>query len=1748
MPEQEKNEQRKGEFSARFKEFLRKQYDKELVSAAHADEALEVDFQLLDKYSPEMAELLLEEPTSFFEIVEEAMQGIELPSPVSVRFCNIPESTIIPIRNLRSKHIGKFRAVEGIIRKASEIRPEITALIWQCPECDNEIEVERKGNFIGKPYSCECGNKLGFRQKGKNMIDMRWVMIEEPFELTEGERPSQVNLVLKGDLTTPDMRRMTDPGNRLLLTGVLKDIPKGKSWNVKLDFYMDINHVEPKEIGWERVELNKEDEEEVKRLAKDPRVYEKLVASLAPSLYGLEDVKESIILQLFGGVPRTMPDKTKLRGDIHVLIIGDPASGKCVTGDSKVVLNSGELKSIQDIVGDKLNDNSTVIDDGFYATGNDDLVSLSLDGKAAPTKANIFWKRKSPPHLYKLETTSGKKITVSPTHPFFVCSDGQIISKRAKELRSNDFIAAPRKLSIQGRSQEIDISIERSRARNTKHIKIPKKTSPELCKFLAYVLAEGYIQKTKTSCTVWFTNSDPTLLRDFERCSSIFGIGLHKRKPHKGKSSWDYYLSSIELGRFLEALEPAILKKSRNKIIPPHVMRASNTEIAAFLQAFFDAEACVRKEQIELSSASYEMTEQIQVLLLRFGIVSQMHSGLKWAANSPSPKKRTYHRLTISGSDMATFKEHIGFISPRKSRILHSLKPKNSISDVTPNLSGLLKQTRLSLGLTQFQMGIPRTTYQHFERGDRNPTQISLSSIVRACECGAEEIRKASSIVKSSAGWKILEKVRKGMGISQGSLASSSGVSQSLICQYETGKCGKSEIKPRRKSVEATTEKVKNSLLTVCNSMLDDSFEKIQLLKKVEESDVFWDRVKIIEKIKSDQEWVYDLQIPGVHNFVANQVFVHNSQLLKLTPQIVPRGKYVSGKGTTAAGLTASVSKDEQFMGGWVLEAGAMVLANKGILAIDEFEKMSPEDQVAMHEALEQGCYDRGTEIIFEDGSTAPLGDFVEKFTKGEKGDDVTKDISDQDVYLLSSDFKQIKPSKAVAVRKHKEDVLYKILLNTGQKITITPGHPVFVLRKGKITPVKAGELRAGEYIPVPKRLSFHGKPQPLPIIKIPQDKKHKKISLPRKSSKELCEWIGLVIGEGNAEVNRSIRNGVCFSNTDPDILKNYVSLTRKLFSISPYIQTRERDSLSMVRSISKPLYDFVTVLGQMILAKSWEKALPAWMNKVSSEESAALLRGLFDGEGSVNGTYGTVTFSTTSKKLAQQVQQHLLRFGVFSGLYPDRSMKGGRKRGAYKVQISGKQNTQNFAEFIGFIGSRRHKLERLLKKQTVSSVWDHVPNVVTSLEHVKGALRLSDMQTAGYVITRNRSLNNISKNMLQKMLNVCDDRISSAEQTLRKLENPLPYTEFRKLREEFRISRSEIARKLGMSPQHLWYWKAVKRDKKLLEMSVKVVKGILAEMVEHKKAVENLRFICDAPVEWVRIKSISQKKGEQWVYDITMNPTGIFIGNGVICHNSVSIAKASIVATLPAQTSVLAGGNPKFSRFDPYMEISKQIIIPETLLGRFDLKFALRDVPNVEKDTLLVDHMLSSRDESFEGAIPKIPPETIRKYVAYAKKNCMPTLGKKAGNILRDFYLNTRRKSEGKKGAVSITLRQFEALTRLAEASAKIQLSPEVRTSDARRAIKLMNASLRQLGFDPDTGEIDIDRAEGGVTAKERSGIRVIVEIINELSEKKKEITIAEIEVAAKKENVLNVEEIIDKLKREGMLFEPNPGYVQKA
>lgn len=321
------------EIAEKFAEFLKEYYYDELISAAVENKkSLLIDFSILDKFNSELADYLVENPEEVLAIAEEVVKQMDLPTEakIRVRLFNLPQDRQIRIRNIRAEHLNKLICVDGIVKRASEIRPEVSEAIFQCPECGAQITVIQTERFIRPPNECDCGNRKNFKFIDQRLYDARWIAIEEPFEITSGERPSEIMIFLKEDLTSPKMQNKTDPGNRIKVVGILKQMPRRVrgSRSRQLEIYIDANSVESVEVEWEELEITPEDEKKILELAKDPEIYSKLVASIAPSLYGLDEIKEAIVLQLFGGETHIQKDKSRVRGEIHILLVGDPSTAK----------------------------------------------------------------------------------------------------------------------------------------------------------------------------------------------------------------------------------------------------------------------------------------------------------------------------------------------------------------------------------------------------------------------------------------------------------------------------------------------------------------------------------------------------------------------------------------------------------------------------------------------------------------------------------------------------------------------------------------------------------------------------------------------------------------------------------------------------------------------------------------------------------------------------------------------------------------------------------------------------------------------------------------------------------------------------------------------------------------------------------------------------------------------------------------------------------------------------------------------------------------------------------------------------------------------------------------------------------------------------------------------------------------------------------------------------------------------------
>ena len=270
--------------------------------------------------------------------------------------------------------------------------------------------------------------------------------------------------------------------------------------------------------------------------------------------------------------------------------------------------------------------------------------------------------------------------------------------------------------------------------------------------------------------------------------------------------------------------------------------------------------------------------------------------------------------------------------------------------------------------------------------------------------------------------------------------------------------------------------------------------------------------------------------------------------------------------------------------------------------------------------------------------------------------------------------------------------------------------------------------------------------------------------------------------------------------------------------------------------------------------------------------------------------------------------------------------------------------------------------------------------------------------------------------------------------------------------------------------------------------------------------------------------------------------------------QQTVSIAKAGIVATLNARASVLAAANPTFGRYLPNRTVAENVDLPVTLLSRFDLIFIVRDEPNAEKDRNIATHIVKLHSNDILDAYSRdiIKPDLLRKYIAYARKHVKPILTKEAQELVTQFYVQMSRKSQEPNSPVAITARQLEALIRLAEAEAKMRLSSTVDKEDAERAISLFLKFLQSVGIDVETGKVDIDVIMTGKPRSSQERMAVVLETISKMEElndgKPVKLEDALREVEERGVDRAAAEKLINMLMKNGELYAPKPGYIKKV
>ena len=308
----------------------------ELADSYPDERSLTVRFPDLDRFDPEFAEELLEGPEPVMEAAHAAILELDLPMDVyleraHVRIIELPRH--FKTRELRSDHIGKLLAIDGLVRTATEVRPKIVSAAFQCQRCGFTFFKEQTGNKFEDQnlkcmnQACDRGGPFKLLLAQSKFVDAQKIRVQEsPEELRGGEQPQTLDVELEDDLAGRIF-----PGDRVIVNGILKSYQRSSPQQGK-STYFDLFHkgvsVEMKEQEFEEIEIDPEEEKLILEMSCDPEIYDKIRGSIAPSIYGYDDVKEALGLQLVSGFEKHLPDGARIRGDIHILLVGDPGIAK----------------------------------------------------------------------------------------------------------------------------------------------------------------------------------------------------------------------------------------------------------------------------------------------------------------------------------------------------------------------------------------------------------------------------------------------------------------------------------------------------------------------------------------------------------------------------------------------------------------------------------------------------------------------------------------------------------------------------------------------------------------------------------------------------------------------------------------------------------------------------------------------------------------------------------------------------------------------------------------------------------------------------------------------------------------------------------------------------------------------------------------------------------------------------------------------------------------------------------------------------------------------------------------------------------------------------------------------------------------------------------------------------------------------------------------------------------------------------
>ena len=330
---------------ARWTSLLQDKYSEAVHNLAKMwpdDRSLDVSYREVEGYDHEFAQDILTNPEHHFLAANQALRQFLLDAGEGnimpfVRIVHLPSDQVRTVSQLRADDIGMLIAIDAVTTKISGVRPRLYTAVFECVACGHSMELNQPNEQeLIEPLECSqidggCGRpkrqtRFLLQQQASFLINSQFIELQElPEQMKGGIQPERIICIGEQDLAG-----RLNPGDRVKANGVLfiRSQRKGGKDTPVFDIFLRIHSLERQNIPLEEISISEEEENEIKEIARDPQVYDVLTNSIAPSIFGMERIKESLMLQLFGGEAQVNEDGTRNRGDIHILLMGDPGVAK----------------------------------------------------------------------------------------------------------------------------------------------------------------------------------------------------------------------------------------------------------------------------------------------------------------------------------------------------------------------------------------------------------------------------------------------------------------------------------------------------------------------------------------------------------------------------------------------------------------------------------------------------------------------------------------------------------------------------------------------------------------------------------------------------------------------------------------------------------------------------------------------------------------------------------------------------------------------------------------------------------------------------------------------------------------------------------------------------------------------------------------------------------------------------------------------------------------------------------------------------------------------------------------------------------------------------------------------------------------------------------------------------------------------------------------------------------------------------